>query len=413
VPLVAPFSAKLASGHRGRTGAVERLTAWAAAHRDLTRPLVWVHAPSVGEGLQAIAVLHRLRNRHPEWQVVYTHFSPSAERLARTAPADVADFLPYDLPGPVDSLLDALKPAALVFGKLDVWPELATRAATRGAAVCIIAATVSPVSGRIRWPARALTRAGYAVVRAAGAISAEDGQRLARLGVPPERIGVLGDPRFDSVSEIVAGVAPDDPLLRWGHGAPTLVAGSTWPFDEAVLLEAFAGIHRRHPEARLIVAPHEPTEDHLARIERIARRHGAPPPVRMARATGPVPFLLVDRVGVLARLYGAGTMAYVGGGFGRAGLHSVLEPAAWGLPVTFGPWWSNSREAGLLLEAGGAAALPPRSHGAGARLASLWADWIADDDARRRAGEAAAQVVRDGTGAADRQAGLVERLVGG
>jgi 3-deoxy-D-manno-octulosonic-acid transferase len=104
-------------------------------------------------------------------------------------------------------------------------------------------------------------------------------------------------------------------------------------------------------------------------------------------------------------------MAYVGGGFGRAGLHSVLEPAAWGLPVTFGPWWSNSREAGLLIEAGGAVALPPRSHGAAPRLAALWRHWIEDGSARLAAGSVALQVVRAGQGAAGRQAAMVERLV--
>src|SRR6476661_1912886 len=80
-------------------------------------------------------------------------------------------------------------------------------------------------------------------------------------------------------------------------------------------------------------------------------------PARLSAATGAVPLLVVDRVGALATLYGAGTMAYVGGGFGRAGLHSVLEPAAWGVPVAFGPRWRDSRDAALLLEAGAATAL--------------------------------------------------------
>ncbi|HEX9164894.1 MAG TPA: glycosyltransferase N-terminal domain-containing protein [Gemmatimonadales bacterium] len=411
VPLVAPFNAKIGAGHRGRAGAAERLKTWAAAHRDRNRPLLWVHASSVGEGLQAIAVLGRLRACHPDWQVLYTHFSPSAERLAGNAPADCADYLPYDLPGTVDSVLTALEPSALVFSKLDLWPELATRAAARGTAVAIIAATVSPVSGRIRWPERTLTHPGYATVRAAGAIAAEDAGRLALLGVPASRIEVLGDPRFDSVAETVAAVSPEEPLLAWGRGAPTLVAGSTWPFDEAVLLEAFAAVHRTHPAARLILAPHEPTEAHLTGVERKAARFGVPAPVRMGRATDPEPFLLVDRVGVLARIYGGGAVAYVGGGFGQAGLHSALEPAAWGLPVVFGPWWSNSREAGLLLEAGAAVALPPRSHAPASRLTALWRSWLADKAARRRAGAAALAVVKAGLGAADRQAAMVERLL--
>jgi 3-deoxy-D-manno-octulosonic-acid transferase len=410
MPMAARFSDKLARGHAGRTGALGRLTRWGAA-RDRNRPLVWLHAASVGEGLQAAAVLEWLRTRHPDWQYLYTHFSPSAEPLARRLPVDMADFLPYDQPAAADSLLEALAPSALVFAKLDLWPELATRAAARGIPVGLVAGTVSPVSGRTRWPARWLQRPGYASLAAAGAIAPDDASRLERLGVPPERITVLGDPRFDSVVEVVAGVDPEDPLLAWGRGAPTLVAGSTWPLDEAVVLEAFATVRREHPEARLVLVPHEPTPRHLDRVAATAARLGLPAPVRLSQADATVPFLLVDRVGVLARLYGGGRMAYVGGGFGRAGLHSVLEPAAWGLPVVFGPWWSNSREAGLLLEAGAAVSLPPRSYGAGRLLARTWTNWLADDASRERAGNKALEVVREGTGAAERNARLVERLV--
>ena len=281
-PTLALLSPKLAAGHSGRSGAAGRLAAWAAGARDPERPLVWFHASSVGEGLQAESVLLELRTLVPGAQYIYTHYSPSAAGLARRLPVDAADYLPYDLPAESDRLLDALRPSLLVFAKLDLWPELATRAAARGTAVAMVAATVSPGSGRLRWPARPLLQAGYRAVAAAAAVSQPDAERLARLGVPSERIQVLGDPRFDSVLRRVAGVAPDDPLLRLGAGAPTLVAGSTWPADEAALLRAFAVVRERRPDARLILVPHEPTERHLAAAE--TRRAGrGPPPARATR----------------------------------------------------------------------------------------------------------------------------------
>ncbi len=255
----------------------------------------------------------------------------------------------------------SLQPDLLVFAKLDVWPELSTRAAGSGADVALIAATVSPGSGRLRWLARRLLEPGYRAITVAAAIAPDDASRLERLGVAPERIQILGDPRFDSVVARVKAVAPDDPLLRLGGGAPTLVAGSTWPEDEAVLLRAFAGVFRERPDAKLILVPHEPTAAHLARVERSTRAaRTARPRCGSVAQPNTTPLSLGDRVGVLAALYGAGTMAYVGGGFGRAGLHSVLEPAAWGLPVVFGPRWRNSRDAG-------AAASGRRSPGTGAR----------------------------------------------
>src|SRR5690606_26307611 len=138
------------------------------------------------------------------------------------------------------------------------------------------------------------------------------------------------------------------------------VAGSTWPADEDVVLPAFARLRRKDPSVRLIVVPHEPTERHIIRIQQSARRLGLPRPVRLSAADGPVPLMVVDRVGALATLYGAGIVAYVGGGFGKAGLHSVLEPAAWRLPVVFGPEWGESRDARLLIDARGAAGLSER-----------------------------------------------------
>jgi 3-deoxy-D-manno-octulosonic-acid transferase len=406
-PVLSPLSPKLAAGHRGRRDAGRRLAGWAERSRDRTRPLVWLHASSVGEGLQAESVLQELRGLEPGSQFVYTHYSPSAEALARRLPVDAADYLPYDLPEAADSLLEALRPSLLVFSKLDLWPELATRAASRGTRVAIVAATVSPGSGRLRWPARSLLREGYRAVSAAAAVSEEDAGRLARLGVAPDVIQVLGDPRFDSVMKRISSIGRDEPLLRFGAGAPTMVAGSTWPGDEAVLLAAFARVRAHRSDARLILVPHEPTEAHLAAVAEAARGAGLPPPVRLSAATDPVPLLLVDRVGVLATLYGAGTMAYVGGGFGRAGLHSVLEPAAWGVPVAFGPRWRESRDAALLLQADAAVGLGADGGAAVEEMSLAWRDWMEREERRSAQGARARRLVEAGLGAARRSAEML------
>jgi 3-deoxy-D-manno-octulosonic-acid transferase len=353
-----------------------------------------------------------LRRLRPDSQIVYTHFSPSAEGFAGRVEADAADYLPYDLPHNALRLLQALDPDVLVFAKLDVWPELATRAAAAGIQVALVAATVSPGSSRLRWPVRGLLEPGYRVVSTAAAVSLEDAQRLEQLGVARERIQILGDPRFDSVMERVGRVGADDPLLLLGRGAPTMVAGSTWPADEAVILRAFAGVRQRHPEARLILVPHEPTPDHLRQVEGRASHWQLPRPVRLSALHSPAAIILVDRVGALATLYGAGTMAFVGGGFGRAGLHSVLEPAAWGVPVGFGPHWRNSRDAGLLLEAGAAVALPHPGGGAAAgSLQDQWESWIVDERARQSQGKRGREVVERGQGASERSATMLAQLI--
>jgi 3-deoxy-D-manno-octulosonic-acid transferase len=141
-----------------------RYAAWAAAARDPARPLLWLHAPSVGEGLQARPVAQLVRQRRPDLQLVYTYFSPSAERFAATVGADFTDYLPFDTAGDARAVLDALRPTALVFNKLDVWPVLAGAAASRGVALGLLSATLAPGSGRRGWPAASLLRPAYAAL---------------------------------------------------------------------------------------------------------------------------------------------------------------------------------------------------------------------------------------------------------
>ena len=413
-PLAARFNPKLAKGLEGRRQLLDRLSAWGAAYRDEHRPLVWMHAPSVGEGLQAKPVIEMLRSTHPEWQIAYTFFSPSAERLARSLPADVADYLPWDRPDAVRGALDALKPTALVYSKLDVWPELTLGAAARGVKLGLISATVSPTSSRLNWPARSWSRTAYEALDRIGAISETDADRLELLGARRSAMTVTGDTRYDSVLERAGRLDPTiDALTRLevpAGGAFTIVAGSTWPADEAVLLAAFADLRAQVPTARLVLAPHEPNPDHLAGIATAATRAGLPRPVRLSQLSpgGVVPLVVVDRVGLLADLYAAGDVAYVGGGYHRAGLHSVLEPAAFAMPVIFGPRWGMSRDAGLLLEAGGAAALPEDGRHA---LLARWSVWHHDAAQRKAAGLAARRVVEEGRGAAERTADLVRSLL--
>ncbi|HVH08296.1 MAG TPA: glycosyltransferase N-terminal domain-containing protein [Gemmatimonadales bacterium] len=414
LPLAARFDKKLARGVAARRGVAERLAAWGRAHRDAARPLVWVHASSVGEGLQAKPVLEALRAVAPQWQLAYTFFSPSAERLARTLPADVADYLPLDRSGDVGTVLEALQPTALVFSKLDVWPELTLAAARRGVKLGLISATVAPHSSRLRWPARGWTEPAYRALDRVGTISEDDGRRLELLGARRGVIEVTGDTRYDSVAERAERLdRTREPFARLAIAPArtfTIVAGSTWPADEAVVLPAFADFLAQVAEARLVLAPHEPNPDHLSGIAHLATKLGLPRPVRLSQVdhSSPAPVIVVDRVGVLADLYALADVAFVGGGYHRAGLHSVLEPAVFGVPMAIGPHWHMSRDAGLLIERGGAVALMADGRHA---LHSQWLVWHHDPSARAKAGAAGKRLVQDGRGAAERTTALVKALV--
>jgi 3-deoxy-D-manno-octulosonic-acid transferase len=387
--------------HRARLASPGLLEAWAREHRDPARPLAWFHAPSVGVGLQARAVMRAYAAQRPDTQLIYTHYSPSAEDFARGVPADWSGYLGYDRSRDVERMLAAAAPDLIVFTKLDLWPELAVRAAARGTRVAMVAGTVTPESRRLSWASRHLAASGYAALDAVGAIDADNAERLASLGARRDRIVVTGDPRIDSVLEVVAeagGPASD---------AKTLVAGSTWSDDVTVVLGAFELVRDRHPDARLIIAPHDPTTGHLQRVAAVARELGLPEPVRYSKlAAGESPaVVVVDRVGLLARLYGRGTMSYVGGGWGSSGIHSVLEPAAWGNPVVIGPADRGSRDAHLLESAGALSRLhkpaDPRE------LAAIWNGWLDQPDTVRQAGKAAREALEVERGAALRSAELL------
>lgn len=365
-------------------------------------------------------MIEALRRERPDWQVAYTYFSPSAVGFAQRLPVDYADYLPFDRPADVRAALDALTPTALVYGKLDVWPELTLAAKERGVRLGLVAATVAPTSGRLSWPVRAWGAPAYAALDRIGAVGPEDADRLIRLGARREAITVTGDTRYDSVSQRAAlldRTSQPFAALAQTRATFTIVAGSTWPADEDVLLPAFAELLRDDPTgSRLILVPHEPTERHLVRLDAAARATALPTPVRSSALAGGaggyagVSLVVVDQVGVLADLYAQAQVAYVGGGFHGAGLHSVLEPAVWGVPISVGPRWGSSRDAGLLIGRGAALPLPQDGRGF---LARQWREWRSDPTARDRAGRAGAALVKEGVGAAERTTALVRLLVEG
>ncbi len=408
-----PFSAKLANGLEGRRNALPTLDHWAreTLERD-AGPTIWLHAPSAGEALMAQAILAALRNARPDVRCVFTYFSPSAERVVHRVGADVSIYLPWDTTEDMGRALAMVEPAAVVFVRTEIWPVLVRLAVGQGRPTLLVNAVLGERSSRLRAPGRRLLRRAYERIDAVGAIATEDAQRFPRLGVNPDRVHVTGDARFDQVYERVAALDRSLPLLRRFEADDrfTIVAGSTWPADEARLIPAFART-RAQSASRLIIAPHEPTIRHLEGIEKRLRNAG----LQHARlgsveaGTALPDVLVIDRVGVLADLYAIADVAWIGGGFGRAGLHSVIEPAALGVPVLCGPHHGNAREAGELVREGGGFIVMDGEDAAGRQLASL----ATDREACAQAGRVAATFVEQRRGGAIANAELIaEHLPG-
>jgi 3-deoxy-D-manno-octulosonic-acid transferase len=366
-----------------------------------------VHAPSVGEGLQARPVIQIVRAEYPSAQVAYTHFSPSAERFASSLGADFTDYLPFDTVGDSSAALAALRPSALVFAKLDVWPTLVRTAVADGVKVGVISATLAAGSRRRSRLGRALLKDAYAALDAVGAIDEEDANRLLELGVRELAIRVTGDTRYDQVWQRAEAVERDSDLLApLASNRPTIVAGSTWPADERVLLEAYERARATEPLLRLIIAPHEPTEAHTKSVDAWAKAQRVPSAHLGTVEAQNADVIVVDRLGVLGDLYALADIAFVGGGFHDAGLHSVLEPAAFATPVIFGPRTRGARDPELLIRSGGgyiAASAPV--------MADRITEWLRNPSRRADAGARARDLVANGLGAARATYELVRGLL--
>jgi len=352
LPLARSLPPKVADAIEGRRLASSDARAWAVRERRPDVPLLWLHAASAGELAGAVPVVRLLRMENPELQLAITVSSPSGLPLARSIGPEFTGYAPLDTPAESASMLESLRPDALVFVKLDVWPGLSHSATEAGVPLGMINGTVRPDSSRLRSPTRQFLRSTYARLDSVGVVGQPDAKALEILGVDPARISVTGDAAFDqALATADAGRKSGAKVLpERTPGRIRLLGGSTWPPDEDVLLEVAREIG---PRLELVLVPHEPSP---AAVERIAERcrsaWGCDPRLlseltRMPEGDPPGP-LVVDAVGLLAGLYLEADLALVGGAFDATGLHSVIEPAAAGIPVLFGPVYDR-REAEDLL----------------------------------------------------------------
>lgn len=404
LPLGALFSAKLRATLTWR----RECPPAAGLLRELARrsPRYWIHAASAGELEQARPLLSALRRRHPEGALLLSLASASARgSAAKVAEADLVLPLPTDTPRAMAALLEAYSPDSVLAVKWDLWPNLVLEAERRRIPVLLLGAVLGRDSGRARWPGRLLAGPLHARLAGVGAASASDAEAFRRLGVAEARLALTGDTRFDRVLARMAEGRP--PALSGGREAGfCLVAGSCWPVEEEMLLDAFAVLRQEQPGMRLLLVPHEPVATHLSRLDASAARRDLPLWRLTARpelADGAV--CVADRVGILPELYACGRLAMVGGGFGR-GVHSVLEPAAQGLPVITGPRIGRADEARRLVAAGGAFIVED-----GEALCALWRRFLREPAFLTAAAEAAAEFVRAESGAVSRSLAFLDRIL--
>jgi 3-deoxy-D-manno-octulosonic-acid transferase len=408
-PLLGSHLPKLAESLAGRRGVMRRLLDAAPSLQGC----IWIHASSVGEFLQGIPLIDAIRAElGPDAPpIACTHYSPSGIAFARKRPvAELHDYLPLDLPRDMERLVAAWRPRLLVFIKFDVWPALTVAAHRAGVPVFLMAGSLAPTSDRLRWPARSLYRDVFDLFTHVGVSTEEDRRRFVEdLGVAAP-VSVTGDTRVEQVivryEESEGGRVSE--RLR-ALGGRLLVLGSTWPPDEQLWLPVLPELLARFEDLRVVLCPHEPHAEHLAGLESELATAGVPCQrlstlLEQAEATPRA--VLVDSVGVLAEIYRAGHLAYVGGSF-TTGVHNTMEPAIARMPVLFGPRIQNAEEAGVLVrrEAGFVCARPAEAL---ERASAL----LGDAGLLRRTGEVAREVVLEQRGATERSMAVLRQALG-
>ncbi len=367
---LALFSGKMRGVLAARQGLMDRWRG-AASSGELGENRIWIHVSSVGELEQARPVIEflRARGRH---SLVLTYFSTSVPKLVRDwSFVRHADYLPLDTPHEMKELMALIRPRALVLNRYDVWPNHVLAAKEAGVPLILINASTPPL-GWFGWLSLHLRRWLFSSVDSWTFVDAAAAAAWEPYLNEPARGLVAGNPRVDRALEraeqLIAEGKARARLGLWQKKPFCLVAGSTWPADEKVLLAAWAMVEG---EKSLVIVPHEPDAPHLERLERelAGRKISCVRFSALEQGARDAEVLIVDQRGFLAEIYGVGDLAYVGGGFGRQ-IHSIIEPVAHGLLVAFGPHYNRSPEAYTLWAAGAACALR------GPRKAGQLAGWI-------------------------------------
>lgn len=336
---------KMATTHKYRQGLLERSgrvpVRLEKAPGD-PRPVLWLHAVSVGEVLAVSQLVGELDRAFPEFRLLISTTTRTGQELARQRfGAERVFYCPLDLPWAVTAYLQALQPRLLILAETEFWPNLLSGCFRRGIPVAVVNARISDRS----WPRylrlRRLWRQFLSRLALVLAQSETDAERLRALGSAPDRVTVAGNLKFDVRA---AQEAEATRLLRaQGAGLRFVVAGSTLEGEEAALLEAWPRLLVADPALVLVLAPRHP--ERFAAVAAQLERSGIIWS-RRSQWTGslrPGQIVLLDTIGELASVYSLAAVAFVGGSLVPAGGHNPLEPAQFAVPIVMGPHYANFR----------------------------------------------------------------------
>lgn len=365
------------------------------------RKRVLIHCTSVGEYEQAVPIIELLKKQNSGLFIVVSFFSSSGYRFVKNNEhIDLKIYLPLDIYSRAHRLLEQLQPSLFIISKFDVWPNFMVASGKLSIPVAMIAATLSSNSKRDKGVSKWLNSYAFRHFDFIFPIAEEDKNRFLSIYPFPEKMKVTGDTRFDQVYKKGQKILQQEPVqLFETSDGPTMIAGSIWPADEKYLLPVLVNILNKYPTLNVILVPHELHEEHISSIEQVLNK-GKVDSCRFTElskdAKSKSRVVIVNTIGMLAKLYVNTDLAYVGGSF-STGVHNVMEPAVFGQPVIFGPVYVNSFEAMELQKIESGFSIQNEKE-----LEELIDVFISDEGRRIAAGKKAKDLIEQNIGATDK-----------
>ncbi len=372
---------------------------------NLKPQTVWMHCASLGEFEQGRPLLEELKIKNEKLKIVLTFFSPSGYEVMKDYKgADHIFYLPMDSPLHAKRFLDAVDPCLVLWVKYEYWFYYLQKIKQRNIPLLLVSGIFRQNQPFFKWYGgiwkQMLGSFTHFFVQ-----NDESKQLLAQLGFS-KNVSINGDTRFDRVIEIAEKHQPVPFIEDFCGDSMVMVAGSTWEEDEIELLHFV----KQHPQIIFIIAPHEIDPENLKDVKQefmnsvfyseLLQASDFKPetsnlkPILSVAEGQTSNILIIDNVGMLARLYKYAHITYVGGGFGEDGVHNVLEAAVYGKPVVFGPVYEKFIEASGLVDAGGGISVDGLI-----KLEDILNKLVSNEQERMKRGEASKKYVYENAGA--------------
>lgn len=384
--ILSPFNKKASLWARGRLGWRARLRGKINSHDRK----IWIHCSSLGEFEQGRPVIEELRREHPEFKIILTFFSPSGyENRKDYSEADIVAYLPADFKSNATEFINLVNPEFVIFVKYEYWSNYISELYRKDIPLYLVSAIFRPGQHFFRWYGSFFRN----MLGKIKTIFVQD-QRSADLllGIGLRNIVVAGDTRFDRVVKITNSATGIPQLEQFCSGEKIFLAGSSWRKDEEIIVQY---INKNPGRMKWVFAPHEIDKANIDRLERMIEEKVVRfSEFRTEAADSRV--LIIDNIGMLSSAYKYAYIAEVGGGFG-SGIHNILEPACWGIPVLFGPCYEDYREAvDLIREKGAMTFLSFRD------FSEILDNLLSDENYYQKSASVAGNYIRKNTGATAR-----------